>query len=194
MAQQPQWSPPPQQPTGWGAPGYGGAPPRPTGVTLASIYLIVMGVLLVLGGAACGLAGGALFGVGSGVDTSGVFGALAGIAVVAGLIAAVLGILQIAAGAGAMGGKGWGRWIGIILSVIFAILFILGGLSALGRYRLIRRRQPCHRCPLRALRVGVHPGQRLLLLPPLTIRHLPGRPRTPAGWSGRRRSSIGGNR
>ncbi len=132
MAQQPQWSPPPQQPAGWGAPGYGGAPPRPTGVTLASIYLIVMGVLLVLGGAACGLAGGALFGVGSGTDATGVFGVFAGIAVVAGLIAAVLGILQIAAGAGAMGGKGWGRWIGIILSVIFAILFILGGLSALG--------------------------------------------------------------
>ena len=43
--QQPQWSPPPQQPMGWGGPGYGGPPPRPTGVTLASIFLIVMGVL-----------------------------------------------------------------------------------------------------------------------------------------------------
>ena len=55
---QPQWTPPPQQPTGWGGPGYGGPPPRPTGVTLAAIYLIVMGVLIGLVGG-CAAVGGA---------------------------------------------------------------------------------------------------------------------------------------
>ena len=53
--QQPQWTPPPQQPTGWGGPSYGAPPPRPTGVTLAGIFLIVMGVLYALGGAASGM-------------------------------------------------------------------------------------------------------------------------------------------
>ena len=127
--QQPQWTPPPQQPTGWGGPGYGGAPVRPTGVTLASIFLIVMGVLMALGGAACGLLGGAATG-GAGQDASGLLGMLAGIALVAGLIALVMGILQIAAGAGALSGKGWARWTGIIISILLAIFLILGGISS----------------------------------------------------------------
>ena len=46
-------------------------------------------------------------------------------------IAAALAVLGIVAGAGALGGKGWGRWIGIIISIIFAILFILGGVGTL---------------------------------------------------------------
>lgn len=131
QAQDPQWAPPPQQPMGWGG---GGMAPmaRPTGVTLGAIYLIVMGVLFALGGAACGLLGGALVGgVGTG-DASGLFGALAGMAFVAGLIALILGILQIAAGAGALSGKGWARWTGIILSVLFAVLMILSGITSLG--------------------------------------------------------------
>ena len=51
--------------------------------------------------------------------------------VVFAIIGLVLGILQIAAGAGAMGGRGFARWIGIILSIIFAIFLILGGLGGL---------------------------------------------------------------
>ena len=127
--QQPQWTPPPQQPTGWGGPGYGAPAPRPTGVTLAGIFLIVMGVLFALGGAACGLMG-SLFATASGQDTSGLLGMIAGFGIVAGLIALVLGILQIAAGAGSMGGRGWARITGIILSVIFAIFAVLGGLGS----------------------------------------------------------------
>ncbi len=129
----PQWAPPPQQPAGWN--GSSMAPvERPSGVTLGAIFLIVMGVLMALGGAACGLLGGALFGGAGGVggDPSGLFGALAGMAVVGGIIILVLGILHIAAGAGALSGKGWARWTGIILSVIFAVLMILGGVSSLG--------------------------------------------------------------
>jgi hypothetical protein len=129
--QQPQWSPPPQQPTGWGGPGYGGSPVRPTGVTLGAIYLIVMGVLTsLLGG--CAAVGGAAFGqLGSGTDSASVFGGFGALLAGIGIFILVLGILGIVAGAGALGGKGWGRWIGIIISIIFAILFILGGVGTL---------------------------------------------------------------
>jgi hypothetical protein len=128
--QQPQWSPPPQQPTGWGGPGYGGAPVRPTGVTLASIYLIVMGVLTsLLGG--CAAVGGAAFGqLGSGTDYASAFGGFGALLAGLGIFILLLGILGIVAGAGALGGKSWGRWIGIIISIIFAILFILGGVGS----------------------------------------------------------------
>lgn len=133
--QQPQWTPPPQQPMGWGGPGYGGAPVRPTGVTLASIYLIVMGVLLALAGAACGLFAGAAGSLGS-QDTTGLLGGLGmGIAIV-GIILLVLGILSIAAGAGALGGRGWARWTGIVVSVLFVILGVLaivGSLSTISQ-------------------------------------------------------------
>jgi hypothetical protein len=112
---------------GWGGPGYGGPPPRPTGVTLAAIYLIVMGVLIALAGAACGVFGSA---VGT-ADTQfpGLGGLGMGIAVI-GIILLILGILSIVAGAGALGGKGWARWTGIIISVLLAILLILGGVSS----------------------------------------------------------------
>jgi hypothetical protein len=131
QTQDPQWAPPPTQTTGWGG---GGMAPveRPAGVTLGSIYLIVMGILMALGGAACGLIGGAFMG-GAVQDPSGLAGMLAAVGVVAGIIVLVLGILQIAAGAGALGGKGWARWTGVILSVIFAILTILSGVSGLGQ-------------------------------------------------------------
>ena len=131
---QPQWTPPPQQPTGWGGPGYGGPPPRPTGVTLAAIYLIVMGVLLALAGAACGLLGGGLSQVTTDTTTGAgnPFGVLGGAIAIAGIVVLVLGILSIAAGAGSLGGSGWARWIGIIVSVLFVILGVLAILGSLG--------------------------------------------------------------
>jgi hypothetical protein len=135
---QQQWTPPPQQPMGWGGPGYGGPPPRPTGVTLAAIYLIVMGVLLALGGAACGLLGGGLSTVnpgdvpGAGGVPGNPFAVIGGAIAVIGIIVLVLGILSIAAGAGALGGKGWGRWIGIVVSVLFVVLGVLSIVGSLG--------------------------------------------------------------
>jgi hypothetical protein len=129
--QQPQWSPPPQQPAGWGGPGYGAPPPRPTGVTLASIYLIVMGVLLALAGAACGVFGGAFAGLG-GQDPTGALGFLGGMALVGGIIILRLGILSIASGAGALSGRGWARWTGVVISVVLAIFLVLIGISSLG--------------------------------------------------------------
>jgi hypothetical protein len=129
-APQPQWTPPPQQPMGWGGPGYGGPPPRPTGVTLASIFLIVMGVLTSLAGGCAALGGAAFSQVGTGTDSSGAFGALGAFLAGLGIVILILGVLGIVAGAGALGGKGWGRWTGIIISVLFAILLILGGVSS----------------------------------------------------------------
>ncbi|HEY7599230.1 MAG TPA: hypothetical protein VH741_04815 [Candidatus Limnocylindrales bacterium] len=105
---------------------------RPMGVTLGSIYLIVMGVLTsLLGG--CAAIGGAAFGqLGAGTDASGPFGALGALLAGLGIVILVLGIVGIVAGAGALSGRGWARWTGIILSAIFAVLLILGGVSSLG--------------------------------------------------------------
>jgi hypothetical protein len=126
---QPQWSPPPQQPAGWGGPGYGGPPVRPTGVTLGAIFLIVMGILTSLLGGCVGLLGGAA----SSVDTQiPGFGAFGGLIAVIGIIILVLGILGIVAGAGALGGSGWARWLGIIVSVLFVIFGVLSLLGSLG--------------------------------------------------------------
>jgi hypothetical protein len=129
---QPQWTPPPQQPTGWGTPGYGGPPPRPTGVTLAAIYLIVMGVLLALGGAACGLLGGAVGTIDPGQTGGNPFAVFGGIIAVMGIVVLVLGILSIAAGAGALGGKGWARWTGVVVSVLMVLLGLLLIVGSLG--------------------------------------------------------------
>ena len=128
---QPQWSPPPPSQAGWGM---GGAmpPQRPMGVTLGSIYLIVMGVLWTLGGAACAIGGGAIGGINV-PEMPGIGGAIGGALLVVGIIALLLGILQIAAGAGAMSGKNWARVTGIIVASIAAILFLLGGITSLGQ-------------------------------------------------------------
>lgn len=124
---EPQWTPPPQQPTGWGGPGYAGPPVRPTGVTLASIFLIVMGVLTgLLGG--CATLGGAL--VSSQDFQLPGLGAMGAFVAGLGIFILILGILSIVAGAGALGGKSWGRWTGIVISVIMAILLVLGGITS----------------------------------------------------------------
>jgi hypothetical protein len=129
--QQPQWSPPPQQPSGWG--GAGAAPAeRPMGVTLGAIYLIVMGALATLGGACVALAGGMLGGVGVD-DPTGLFGMLAGLALIGGIIVVVVGVLHIVAGAGALGGRSWARWLGIVVSIVMAILLGLSALGSLGQ-------------------------------------------------------------
>jgi hypothetical protein len=128
---QPQWSPPPQQPMGWGGPGYGGAPVRPTSVTLGSIFLIVMGIIVCLAGG-CATIGGSLLGGAAGQSSIPGLGALGGAVAVVGIIILVIGILQVAAGAGALGGAGWARWTGIVISIILVIFGVLGLLGAVG--------------------------------------------------------------
>lgn len=139
MAEQPpppQWAPPPQQPQwgapppgAWGQPGYSAPPPRPTGVTIGSIWLIVLGILWTLAGAACAI-GGAAFTTGDSQLPG--LGAVGGAVAVFGVILLVIGVLQILAGAGALGGKGWGRWLGIVLSILFVIFGAFGLLGSLG--------------------------------------------------------------
>jgi len=141
--QPPQWAPPPQQPQwgapppgAWGQPGYMAPPPRPTGVTIGSIWLIVLGILWILGGAACAIGGGVIGGLAGTTTSDGTtipgLGALGGAIAVIGIIVIIIGVLQIASGAGALGGRGWARWIGIVVSIIFVIFGILGLLAALG--------------------------------------------------------------
>ncbi len=129
--QQPQWTPPPQQPAGWGGPGYGTAPVRPTGVTLAAIFLIIMGVLYGLLGGCTTIGGAGLSQLGAGTENSGIFGAAGGILAGLGVFILIIGILQIAAGAGSLSGRGWARWTGIVISVILAVLLLLGGVSTM---------------------------------------------------------------
>jgi hypothetical protein len=125
--QTPQWSPPPQQPAGWGSPSYSGPPVRPTGVTLAGIYLIVMGILVALFLGGCSMmVGGSAASLGG--DLANVVG---GSIAVFGLICLVVGIAGVAAGAGAMTGSGWARWTGIIVSVVSILFF---GLLMLGSF------------------------------------------------------------
>ncbi len=129
--QQPQWSPPPQQPAGWGA---GGAAPaeRPVGTTLAAIYLIVMGVLFGLFGACVGLIGGTFAGVDVGTGDGGNPFAALGVGVALfGIIVLVVGILSIVAGAGIMSRKGWARWTGVVVAVVLAVIAALIGVAAL---------------------------------------------------------------
>ncbi|HWH23920.1 MAG TPA: hypothetical protein VNW68_03390 [Candidatus Limnocylindria bacterium] len=100
---------------------------RPTGVTLAAIYLIVMGVLTGLIGACAaglgGVMGGAAGQAGDAGAMMGGFGALfAGL----GIVILVVGILSIAAGVGALQGKNWGRWLGIAISAVVVVLTVLG--------------------------------------------------------------------
>lgn len=124
---QPQWTPPPQQPTGWGGPGYGGPPVRPGGVTFAGIFLIVMGVIFGLFALAL-FAGGALLGSAFGNQGGGVFATLGAIA---GVVALLWAILHFAGGIGALQGKGWGRWTGIVIAIIALIFLVLGLLGSL---------------------------------------------------------------
>ena len=125
--QQPQWSPPPQQPTGWGGPGYGGPPVRPTGVTLGAVYLMVMGVLTGLLGACVGVIGGA---ISSGETQIPGLGAIGAVGAFFGIAILVLGILSVAAGAGALGGSGWARWLGVVVSIVFVVFGALGLLGS----------------------------------------------------------------
>ena len=129
--QPPAWGQPP--PGAWGQPGYSAPPPRPVLVLIGSIWLIVVGILQILAGAGCGLLS---MGAGSlsSQDTSGLLGVLSGSLLVFGIIAVVLGFLQLASGVGALGGRGWARWIGILLSIMYflvGLLILLGlGISA----------------------------------------------------------------
>ncbi|HZD13138.1 MAG TPA: hypothetical protein VE177_06440, partial [Candidatus Binatus sp.] len=99
-------------------------PHRPTGVTVLAVLAIIGGLAAVAGGALL-LAAGAIVGT---LNLSATYPQLAAynlttstIAVlfeIFGVVALVLGILDLALGIGFLGGKGWAWTIGIIVSVI----------------------------------------------------------------------------
>jgi hypothetical protein len=97
-------------------------------VTLAAIYLIVMGVLVALFGGCAASIGGL---VGSADPSAPGLGGIGALIAGFGLVIAVIGIIGIVAGAGVLGGKSWGRWTGIIISIIFALLLIFSGVTSL---------------------------------------------------------------
>ena len=119
----PQWSPPPQQPAGWGASSMGPVA-RPLGVTLSAIWFYFLGVLLVLIAAAALALGGFLEST-FGSATSG--GVLAGLGIFLAVVIGLFAVLFILTGWGVWTGRGWGRILGIVL----AVLGVLGGLSSL---------------------------------------------------------------
>ena len=120
----PQWSPPPQQPAGWGASSMGPVA-RPLGVTLSAIWFYFLGVLLVLIAAAALALGGFLEST-FGSATSGGF--LAGLGIFLAVVIGLFALLFILTGWGVWTGRGWGR----IAGIIWGVLGVLGGLSSLG--------------------------------------------------------------
>lgn len=105
-------------------------------VTAAAIVMFVLGGLITLFGLLMLLLGGLLGGAASGMDFRApgfgtFFGAAAGVLIVFAIILLAIGILDIVAGAGVMGGRSWARVTGIVLAVILAI-FSLGGLGGNG--------------------------------------------------------------
>jgi hypothetical protein len=110
---------------GWGGPGYQAPPPRPLGITLAAVYLLVMGLFTagILGG--CGLIIGSAFLVGASQEGETGAGAV-GLAV--GILPLIIGILSIAAGIGTFARGGWARWVGIVASVLALLYFGVIGL------------------------------------------------------------------
>jgi hypothetical protein len=121
--QQPQWSPPPQQAAGWGGGGMGPVS-RPLGVTLSAIWFYFLGVVLILiAAAALALTGflDSYFGTADGGNF------LAGLGIFLAVVIGLFAVLFLLTGWGVWTGRGWGRILGIILSV----LGVLGGLSGL---------------------------------------------------------------
>lgn len=110
---------------------------RPGLVTAAGVVLIVMGVLTLIIGlfAMLGAAifAGAAGSLGETADAPAGFGnmmgAFAGLIVVFVVLIVAWGILQIVAGAKAMGGRSWARITGIVVAIIGA-LFALSGLTS----------------------------------------------------------------
>jgi hypothetical protein len=103
---------------------------RPGIVTAGSITLIVLGALGLLIGVALfligvGFAGDDTIATAPGVE--GMLGAFGGMLIFAAILLILFGALQIWAGINALGGRGWARMTGLVLSVIGAALFV-GGL------------------------------------------------------------------
>ncbi len=94
---------------------------RPTSVTVAAWILIVLGAIVTLAGLFLVIASGAL---------AGLLGPLAGLGIVAAIIAIVIGVLHIWSGIAILGGKNWARIVGIVLGALGVLFGVLGLVAA----------------------------------------------------------------
>jgi hypothetical protein len=119
------------------------APPRRSGwVTTAAVVLLAAGTLSALFGLIfliLGLAGGSAFtdlmagqpGMPEDVDLEAVSSVMIGVMVVMGVITLAWAAAHVAAGVGILGGHGWARVTGMVVSVLGLLLFLLALVGAL---------------------------------------------------------------
>ncbi len=91
---------------------------------IGSLFLMVMGVLISLGGLAIVAGGGVLTAID---DQSGFADAVGGAIAVFGVVIVVIGALQLLAGIGAWRGSGVGRVLGVIFGVLFGLIALGAG-------------------------------------------------------------------
>jgi hypothetical protein len=111
----------------------GQGPGRVSGlVIVAALFLLVIGILTGLGGAAI-FVGGSLFGeLGKAGTGSGFFGAVGGLISGVAVIIIIWALLEILGGFGMLFRRGWGRAIGFFVGIIGAIFTGLALLATLG--------------------------------------------------------------
>lgn len=127
-------STPPPPATGWGSAPAATVVPRPTGVTVASVILMILGIIIGLFGALFFAAGSIVGQLNPGqLNAPGVpAGAIASVINVLGVIAVAYGLASLIAGIGSFTQRDWGRILGIIvgiLGLLFGLLGLLGALS-----------------------------------------------------------------
>jgi len=140
----PVYAPPPAAQPGWGQPQAAQAgwvmpaslrqgPGRVSGlVIVAALFLLVIGILTGLGGAAI-FVGGSLFGdLGNAATHTGIFGAIGDLISGVAVIIIIWALLEILGGFGMLFRRGWGRAIGFFVGIIGAIFTGLALLATLG--------------------------------------------------------------
>jgi uncharacterized membrane protein HdeD (DUF308 family) len=119
MEQQPGWPPAAARPA---APSFSGGPARPTSMTTAGIFLIVLGVPVGLIGLLAGLAGLAFPSIRSSPEIVDQLGALPeGLGIfmlVLGVVLLAWGVTEVLAGAFVMQRRGWARIAGIVVGIL----------------------------------------------------------------------------
>lgn len=132
-APQPQWTPPPQPASGWAQNEHATGPARPSGVTLAGVFYIAVGVLVTLFGFGVLVVGQAIGGLEGVLEVPGLAGAASGVVTVLAALILVLGILFFVSGVGVLLGKNWARLIGMTVGVIGAVIGVLSVIGALSQ-------------------------------------------------------------
>lgn len=121
------WQSVPVREPSWGPPQAALEPPGSPMVTAAGVVLTVLGVLLTLFGVLAIAAGGAISGVN--FDQLGVPGvtgqSVARVLAILGAVVAGFGILEVLSGIGIFLRKAWARYLGLILTILGALLMLL---------------------------------------------------------------------